>query len=177
MKLNKRNDKTTSTGPRVGSGFTMDRRSFLQRSGLAVGGLGAVAIDGATPSAHLSLDHGRRGSQHLGLRGDDQLLQRHPQLQGHPGHRRQPSRGPSGRNATPCPVTTKFSTGAWKYGSRVWGLDYDWIAGRFDDGSYKASKGKALKPMNTKDIPASRWIDGVLEEGLAPDQKARSHGH
>jgi hypothetical protein len=29
------------------------------------------------PGAHLPLDHGRRRSQHLGLRRDDQLLQRH----------------------------------------------------------------------------------------------------
>ena len=38
------------------------------------------------PSAHLSLDHGRRRSQHLGLRRDDQQLQRHPQCQDHDHH-------------------------------------------------------------------------------------------
>ena len=33
------------------------------------------------PGAHLPFDHRRRRRQHLGLRRDDQLLQRHPQLQ------------------------------------------------------------------------------------------------
>ena len=40
------------------------------------------------PGAHLPFDHGRRRSQYLGLRRDDQLLQRHPQLQDHDHHGR-----------------------------------------------------------------------------------------
>ncbi len=52
-----------------------------------------------SPGAHLSLDHRGRGSQYLGLRGDDQLVQRHPQLQGDPADRLQPDRGPPGRAA------------------------------------------------------------------------------
>ncbi len=57
-----------------------------------------------------------------------------------------------------------LSGGAWKHWSRVWGVDYEWIKGRFDSGSYEESKGKPVTPMNTKGIPVSRWIDGVLEE-------------
>jgi len=57
-----------------------------------------------------------------------------------------------------------LSAGAWKHWSRVWDLDYEWVASRFDQGSYEKSKGKPVKPMNTKGIPVSRWIDGVLEE-------------
>ena len=57
-----------------------------------------------------------------------------------------------------------LSEGAWKHWSRVWDLDYEWVASRFDQGSYEEAKGKPVKPMNTKGIPVSRWIDGVLEE-------------
>ena len=40
------------------------------------------------PGAHLPLHHGGRCCEHLGLRRDDQLLQRHAQLQGDVLHRR-----------------------------------------------------------------------------------------
>ncbi|MCK5336209.1 MAG: formate dehydrogenase subunit alpha, partial [Gammaproteobacteria bacterium] len=56
-----------------------------------------------------------------------------------------------------------LSAGAWKHWSKVWDLDYDWVKSRFDQGSFEKSKGKPVTPMNTKGIPVSRWIDGVLE--------------
>lgn len=57
-----------------------------------------------------------------------------------------------------------LSAGAWKHWSKVWDLDYDWVKGRFDEGSYEESKGKPVPVMNTKGIPVSRWVDGVLED-------------
>ena len=57
-----------------------------------------------------------------------------------------------------------LSAGAWKHWSRVWGLDYEWIKGRFDGGSYEKKGDKDVPVMNTKGIPVSRWIDGVLED-------------
>ncbi len=57
-----------------------------------------------------------------------------------------------------------LSAGSWKHWSRVWDLDYEWVSARFDQGSYEKAKGKPAKPMNTKGIPVSRWIDGVLED-------------
>ena len=57
-----------------------------------------------------------------------------------------------------------LSGGAWKHWSKVWGLDYKWVQGRFDQGSFEKSKGKPVTPMNTKGIPVSRWIDGILED-------------
>ncbi|MGI9305523.1 MAG: molybdopterin dinucleotide binding domain-containing protein, partial [Gammaproteobacteria bacterium] len=57
-----------------------------------------------------------------------------------------------------------LSAGSWKHWSRVWDLDYEWIASRFDQKSYEEAKGKPAKPMNTKGVPVSRWVDGVLEE-------------
>ena len=54
------------------------------------------------PGAHLSLDHRRGRSQYLGLRRDDQQLQRHPQRQDHDHHGRQSRRGASGVAAAPA---------------------------------------------------------------------------
>ncbi len=56
-----------------------------------------------------------------------------------------------------------LSEGAWKHWAKVWDVDYEWLSGQFDQGSYEEAKGKPAKPMNTKGIPVSRWIDGVLE--------------
>ncbi|MEW8395833.1 MAG: molybdopterin-dependent oxidoreductase, partial [Candidatus Thiodiazotropha sp.] len=64
-----------------------------------------------------------------------------------------------------------LSKGAWGHWAKVWDVDYDWLAGRFDEGSYEQSKGKDLVVMNTKGIPVSRWIDGVLEEKANIAQK------
>jgi formate dehydrogenase major subunit len=57
-----------------------------------------------------------------------------------------------------------LSEGAWKHWSKVWDLDYEWVKSRFDAASYEESGGKPVSPMNTKGIPVSRWIDGVLED-------------
>ncbi len=53
-----------------------------------------------------------------------------------------------------------LSTGAWKHWSRVWGVDYEYMLGRF------ASK----ELMESKGIPVSRWFDGVLEDKANIDQ-------
>ena len=57
-----------------------------------------------------------------------------------------------------------LSAGAWKHWSSVWDVDFDWIKARFDGGSYEEAGGKPVSPMNTKGMPVSRWIDGVLED-------------
>ncbi|MEA2094953.1 MAG: molybdopterin-dependent oxidoreductase, partial [Pseudomonadota bacterium] len=64
-----------------------------------------------------------------------------------------------------------LSEGAWKHWAKVWDVDYDWLAGQFDQGSYEEAKGTPAKPMNTKGIPVSRWIDGVLEDKANIAQK------
>ncbi|MBP2648463.1 MAG: formate dehydrogenase [Gemmatimonadetes bacterium] len=64
-----------------------------------------------------------------------------------------------------------LAEGAWKHWAKVWGVDYEWLAGRFDPGSYEEKDGKPLKPMNTNGIPVSRWIDGVLEDKANIKQK------
>ncbi len=64
-----------------------------------------------------------------------------------------------------------LSSGAWKHWSKVWDLDYEWVKGRFDKGSYEKKKDKDVHVMNTKGIPVSRWIDGVLEDKANIGQK------
>jgi formate dehydrogenase major subunit len=64
-----------------------------------------------------------------------------------------------------------LSGGAWKHWAKVWDVDHDWLVGQFDQGSYEEAKGKPAKPMNTKGIPVSRWIDGVLEDKANMAQK------
>jgi formate dehydrogenase major subunit len=64
-----------------------------------------------------------------------------------------------------------LNPGSWAHWARVWDLDVDWIKGRFDSGSYEQSKGKDVPVMNTKGIPVSRWIDGVLEDKANMGQK------
>ena len=53
-----------------------------------------------------------------------------------------------------------LSAGAWKHWSRVWDVDYEYVKGRF----------ASQKLMQSKGIPVSRWIDGVLEDKDKIDQ-------
>ncbi|MGB0683672.1 MAG: formate dehydrogenase subunit alpha [Magnetovibrionaceae bacterium] len=53
-----------------------------------------------------------------------------------------------------------LKAGSWKHWARVWDVDYDYLVGRF------ASK----KLMESKGIPVSRWIDGILEDKANIDQ-------
>ncbi|MCH8038617.1 MAG: formate dehydrogenase subunit alpha, partial [Proteobacteria bacterium] len=53
-----------------------------------------------------------------------------------------------------------LKTGSWKHWARVWDVPYDYLLKRF------ATK----KLMESKGIPVSRWIDGVLEAKENIDQ-------
>ncbi|MGD8976446.1 MAG: formate dehydrogenase subunit alpha [Gammaproteobacteria bacterium] len=68
-----------------------------------------------------------------------------------------------------------LSDGSWKHWSRVWGLDHEWIKGRFDTGyvDAKVEGGNVpfANPMNSAGMPVSRWIDGVLEDPANIDQR------
>ena len=67
-----------------------------------------------------------------------------------------------------------LAAGSWKHWARVWDLDYEWIKGQFDNVAYDKDgkeyigeydeKDNAQHVMNTKGMPVSRWIDGVLED-------------
>ena len=64
-----------------------------------------------------------------------------------------------------------LSEGAWKHWASVWDLDFEWLKGRFDDGTYAQGNGKEVSQMNAAGIPVSRWIDGVLEDKANIAQK------
>ena len=50
--------------------------------------------------------------------------------------------------------------GSWKHWARVWDVEYDYLLGRFE----------SEKMMQSKGIPVSRWIDGVLTPKDKMDQ-------
>jgi formate dehydrogenase major subunit len=68
-----------------------------------------------------------------------------------------------GPNADSLPAYYGLSEEAWRHWAKVWDIDFDWLAGRFDPGEYDDDKGKKTKSMYLSGIPSSRWIDGVLE--------------
>jgi formate dehydrogenase major subunit len=63
-----------------------------------------------------------------------------------------------------------LSDGSWQHWCRVWDLDYEWVKGRFDQGSYEEG-GNEVKAMNLRGITVSRWIDGILEDPANIAQK------
>ena len=65
-----------------------------------------------------------------------------------------------GPNPDSLPGYYGVITGAWKHYAAVWGVDYEWIKGRY------ASQAMMEKPGMT----VSRWIDGVLEKNDLIDQ-------
>ena len=53
-----------------------------------------------------------------------------------------------------------LKTGSWKHWARVWDVDYEYLKGRF----------ASQELMESKGIPVSRWVDGVLEAKDNMDQ-------
>ncbi|HUH95012.1 MAG TPA: formate dehydrogenase subunit alpha [Casimicrobiaceae bacterium] len=65
-----------------------------------------------------------------------------------------------GPNPDSLPGYYGVAAGSWKHYAAVWGVDYEWIKGRY------ASQAMMEKPGMT----VSRWIDGVLEKNENIDQ-------
>jgi formate dehydrogenase major subunit len=65
-----------------------------------------------------------------------------------------------GPNPDSLPGYYGVATGAWKHYAAVWGVDYEWIKGRY------ASQAM----MEKSGMTVSRWIDGVLEKNDLIDQ-------
>ncbi|MEJ2061245.1 MAG: molybdopterin-dependent oxidoreductase, partial [Gammaproteobacteria bacterium] len=80
-----------------------------------------------------------------------------------------------GPNCHTLPGYYGLSDGAWKHWSRVWGVDFEWVKGRFEPGLYDDGKGGKIHPMNMSGIPVSRWMDGVLESRNNITQKDSIH--
>ena len=65
-----------------------------------------------------------------------------------------------GPNPDSLPGYYGLAEGSWRHFAKTWGVDFDWIKGRF------ANPGMMSKPG----ITVSRWIDGVLEKNELIDQ-------
>ncbi|PZP57834.1 MAG: formate dehydrogenase, partial [Azospira oryzae] len=65
-----------------------------------------------------------------------------------------------GPNPDSLPGYYGIAPGSWKHWARVWGVDYEWLKGRF------ASEAMMTKPG----ITVSRWFDAVLEKNENIDQ-------
>jgi len=65
-----------------------------------------------------------------------------------------------GPNPDSLPGYYGLATGAWKHWCAVWGVDYEWVKGRF------ASQAMMEKSGTT----VSRWIDAVMEKNELIDQ-------
>jgi formate dehydrogenase major subunit len=67
-----------------------------------------------------------------------------------------------GLDIVTLPLYYGLAEGAWRHWSRVWEVDYDWMAARFD--TTTAADGKPVKMMETPGIPSTRWFDATLME-------------
>jgi formate dehydrogenase major subunit len=65
-----------------------------------------------------------------------------------------------GLDITTLPLYYGLAEGAWKHWCRVWEVEYDWMASRFD--VQTASDGKPVKMMEAPGIPSTRWFDATL---------------
>ncbi len=70
-----------------------------------------------------------------------------------------------GPNPDSLPGYYGLAEGSWKHYARVWGVDFDWIKGRYAPGM-----------MSKSGITVSRWIDGVLENVDTIDQPSNVRG-
>lgn len=71
-----------------------------------------------------------------------------------------------GPNPDSLPGYYGLAEGSWRHFAKGWGVDYDWIKGRY------ASPVMMTKPGMT----VSRWIDGVLEKNELIDQDSNLRG-
>ena len=71
-----------------------------------------------------------------------------------------------GPNPDSLPGYYGIAEGSWRHFAKVWGVDYDWIKGRFANPAMMSKPG----------ITVSRWIDGVMEKNELIDQTPNLRG-
>jgi formate dehydrogenase major subunit len=74
-----------------------------------------------------------------------------------------------GLDIVTLPLYYGLVEGAWRHWSRVWEVDYQWFADRFDKST--AADGKVTTTMNTPGIPSTRWFDATLYDKKDVGQK------
>ena len=70
-----------------------------------------------------------------------------------------------GPNPDSLPGYYGLAEGSWKHYAKVWGVEFDWIKGRYAPGM-----------LSKSGITVSRWIDGVLENNDLIDQQSNVRG-
>ncbi len=65
-----------------------------------------------------------------------------------------------GLDIVTLPLYYGLAEGAWKHWCRVWEIDYEWMASRFD--TITGADGKPVKMMEAPGIPSTRWFDSAL---------------
>jgi formate dehydrogenase major subunit len=71
-----------------------------------------------------------------------------------------------GPNPDSLPGYYGIVEGSWKHFAKAWGVDFEWIKGRFSSPAMMSKPG----------ITVSRWIDGVLEKNELIDQDSNLRG-
>jgi formate dehydrogenase major subunit len=71
-----------------------------------------------------------------------------------------------GPNPDSLPGYYGIVEGSWRHFAKVWGVDFDWIKGRFESPAMMSKPG----------ITVSRWIDGVMEKNELIDQTPNLRG-
>jgi formate dehydrogenase major subunit len=64
-----------------------------------------------------------------------------------------------GLDIVTLPLYYGLLEGAWKHWSRVWEVEYEWLASCFE--TRTAADGKVIKLMETAGIPSTRWFDAA----------------
>ncbi|MBV8165255.1 MAG: molybdopterin-dependent oxidoreductase, partial [Alphaproteobacteria bacterium] len=76
-----------------------------------------------------------------------------------------------GLDIVSLPLYYGLVEGAWRHWGRVWEVEYDWLASRFD--TITGADGKPVKMMEQPGIPSTRWFDATL---LPKDQVSQKDG-
>ena len=71
-----------------------------------------------------------------------------------------------GPNPDSLPGYYGLAEGSWKHFAKTWGVDFDWIKGRYPSAAMTGKPG----------ITVSRWIDGVMEKNEFIDQDSNLRG-
>jgi formate dehydrogenase major subunit len=65
-----------------------------------------------------------------------------------------------GLDIVTLPLYYGLAEGAWRHWCRVWEVDFEWMASRFD--TVTGADGKPVKMMHAPGIPSTRWFDATL---------------
>src|SRR5262249_53456790 len=65
-----------------------------------------------------------------------------------------------GLDIVTLPLYYGLTEGAWKHWCRVWEVDYEWMASRFD--TITGADGKPVKMMEAPGLPSTRWFDAAV---------------